>query len=694
MKKTIKKNVVITAVLAIMLCVSLIAGATFALFTSESKVNIAVTSGKVDVVANVDTDSVCTKQNGDADYIKGDSNMYQATAIFDNDGLTLSNMVPGDAIKFNIVVKNNSTVTVKYRTVIACEDNGLLDGLNITINDKPYKGTTDISDYETIEVGSKDVVVPVEIELPVLEDAINNLYQGKTLTLSYKVEAVQGNATTSNPDANTAYVYTASDMMALLTKTGVKKIEFVNDIDMSGKDWTGLNTNNFAQSGVTVIGNGHTVSNLSASFVDKTTYNVSINALTISDSKIERVRNTEGFAAFVQYADCCTITLDSCHLVDSEVKTTEDTRVGGFIGVCYGYAKVSNCTVEGCELEAFGSVGGIIAQAGDYTGGKVEINNCSVKNTILTSVDDGNWRVGAIVGSVNLGTTYVNGCTFSGNTLTQDSAANPNHELFGRIIANAGKLYVDGGEFIANGVILKGGEYQISTAEGLVYCATTYNTSNTTLNKKFVLMNDIDMEGIVWKPWCNDAQYFNGLFDGKNYEIQNLTIEDDAIALGHATGFIGRLGANGLGEKTLQNVKFVDANVSGHHWVGVAVGYNEYGYVYNVQVISSHVVNTHDKNGVISGDQIACGDKTGAVIGFVGASAADGCVNNCEAINCTVEGCHDAGQIVGAAKTAQVTNCTVGGKDGVIVSQTTQGDTCDSAGNNINNDIIGRVLQA
>ena len=53
MKKTLKRNIIVSAILTIMLCVSLVAGATYALFTSESKVNIAVTSGKVEVVADI-----------------------------------------------------------------------------------------------------------------------------------------------------------------------------------------------------------------------------------------------------------------------------------------------------------------------------------------------------------------------------------------------------------------------------------------------------------------------------------------------------------------------------------------------------------------------------------------------------------------------------------------------------------------
>ena len=42
-----KKSVILSSIMLIALCLSLITGATFALFTSESSVNIAVSSGKV-----------------------------------------------------------------------------------------------------------------------------------------------------------------------------------------------------------------------------------------------------------------------------------------------------------------------------------------------------------------------------------------------------------------------------------------------------------------------------------------------------------------------------------------------------------------------------------------------------------------------------------------------------------------------
>ena len=52
-EKKYEKRVLLTSLLTIALCFSLMFGATYALFTSESKVNIAVTSGKIEAVATV-----------------------------------------------------------------------------------------------------------------------------------------------------------------------------------------------------------------------------------------------------------------------------------------------------------------------------------------------------------------------------------------------------------------------------------------------------------------------------------------------------------------------------------------------------------------------------------------------------------------------------------------------------------------
>ena len=186
MKKT-RNSIIISAIMAIAMCVSLIAGATFAFFTSESQVNIAVTSGNVEVSATVENvEKSYVDENGET--VEG--KLYYGSAEFEDGKLTLSNFLPKDTVKFNIKVVNNSTVTVKYRTVISVvEDNGLFSSLDITLDGKKFYGYTSGSKYATLNPDEDKLIadVPVVITLP--EDATCN---NTSCTLSYTVEAVQG----------------------------------------------------------------------------------------------------------------------------------------------------------------------------------------------------------------------------------------------------------------------------------------------------------------------------------------------------------------------------------------------------------------------------------------------------------------------------------------------------------------------
>ena len=143
-----KRNILVGALLSIMLCVSVIAGATFALFTGKAETNIAVKAGEIKLTATVTPDEANTK-------------VFAGTVNFNNETntLELNNIVPMDKVAFTIAVKNDSTVRVKYRTVI-------------------------------IEVGTDVADVNVVVELP---RTAGDEYQGKSCVLNYKVEAVQGN---------------------------------------------------------------------------------------------------------------------------------------------------------------------------------------------------------------------------------------------------------------------------------------------------------------------------------------------------------------------------------------------------------------------------------------------------------------------------------------------------------------------
>ena len=193
--------------MAIALCMSVIAGATFALFTSDSSVNIAITSGNVEVTATASALKVyspkAVNETGIADAdnavdANGGRFVNGGTATLTGSELKLDNMTPGDKVNFNIKVENKSTVTVKYRTRIYCgEDNGLYAGLKFSITNgtETYESMA-ITDWATLTPDVREVAdLACEVELPV--DA-GNEYKNKSCKLVYQVEAVQGNAETAN----------------------------------------------------------------------------------------------------------------------------------------------------------------------------------------------------------------------------------------------------------------------------------------------------------------------------------------------------------------------------------------------------------------------------------------------------------------------------------------------------------------
>ena len=196
MNKKTKSSIILTSLGAIAIAGSLIAGSTYALFTSESKTNIAVTSGTVDVTATI-TDLLAyspteIKSDGTISVAENAANNTEATKVFANNGtaaldgnkLKLSNMTPGDKVTFNIKITNNSNVSAKYRTIVSSDDGELFDGLEFKIgNDYGVA----YSSWSTAESTTLDCYV----ELPA--DAENE-YQGKTCEIYFTVEAVQGNA--------------------------------------------------------------------------------------------------------------------------------------------------------------------------------------------------------------------------------------------------------------------------------------------------------------------------------------------------------------------------------------------------------------------------------------------------------------------------------------------------------------------
>lgn len=262
-------------------------------------------------------------------------------------------------------------------------------------------------------------------------------------------------------------VMTTAELRATLTAftsagSGDNIIEIGKDIVLKeGETWVPATIDGYHGAGViTVLGNGHTISGLNAPlFAGGFAGNsgIIVKDLTLDGVKINDATSTQGIGAFVCNVDSMpTIELDNCHLTNSEMISTGDARVGGLIGWTSGYnkpndgpvntyIKITKCSVERCTISANGSVGGIIGHAGGNPATYHTISDCTVKNCVLTSTDDGDWRVGVVVGTANVGELTINNITGSGNTITQTGKTAPEHSnLYGRFVPETtGKLVID-----------------------------------------------------------------------------------------------------------------------------------------------------------------------------------------------------------------------------------------------------------
>ena len=263
-------------------------------------------------------------------------------------------------------------------------------------------------------------------------------------------------------------VMTTAELRATLTAftsagSGDNVIEIGKDIVLKeGETWTPAKVDGYHGAGVvTVLGNGHKISGLNAPlFAGGFAGNsgIIVKDLTLDGVKINDATSDQGIGAFVCNVDSMpTIELDNCHLTNSEMISTGGARVGGLIGWTSGYNKpddgpvntyinITKCSVEGCTISAKGSVGGIIGHAGCNPATYHTISDCTVKNCVLTSTDDGGWRVGVVVGTANVGELSINNITESGNTITQPGKTAPEHSnLYGRFVPETtGKLVIDG----------------------------------------------------------------------------------------------------------------------------------------------------------------------------------------------------------------------------------------------------------
>ena len=216
-----KKKILLSSIVTIGLCLCMIAGSTFALFTSESELNVAVTSGTVSVEAKISETSL--KLSSIRGVKEGESNTFaeafgekfyyvvdEGLSAFHNGGtakvddatgkLEITNLTPGDKITFQIATSNTSTVNINTRIVLkeATGSEAFAKALKVHVNDVGVSLADDgfTSAWKFVEAKGEIGTYTITIELPASVenyDLDGNLLQGQSISFDVILQAVQAN---------------------------------------------------------------------------------------------------------------------------------------------------------------------------------------------------------------------------------------------------------------------------------------------------------------------------------------------------------------------------------------------------------------------------------------------------------------------------------------------------------------------
>ena len=196
--------------------------------------------------------------------------------------------------------------------------------------------------------------------------------------------------------------------------------------------------------------------------------------------------------------------------------------------------------------------------------------------------------------------------------------------------------------------------YTVYNADGLLAwneAAQKDESINCTLTA------DIDLTGKEWTPIGDNDNRYTGTFDGGNYTITGLTVNQEGT---NYVGLIGFIGSDG----TVKNVKLENVNITGSYYVGGVVGYNS-GSV-TACTSSGSVSGSYYVGGVVGGNfgTVTACTSSGSVSGsiYVGGVVGDnyGSVTACTASG-SVEGRSNVGGVVGYNSSGSVTACTSSG---------------------------------
>ena len=706
------KKIILSSILSLVLCLSVIAGATFALFTSESGVNVAINSGKVEVSAHAENLYLYSPTCINTDGTVADGTNAATGTTFQNGGtatitngneIVLDRMTPGDKVTFDIVVKNNSSVTIQYQTKIALDalDKGidLFSGLKVTLEkdrvSTEYDGMTAYSQWATLKATGEVERTTVTIELPT---KAGKEYQDLSCKLAFSVSAVQGNTNIEKPEENTVYIYNATDLLLFAKSVNNgngysgQTVKLMDDIDLAGIEWkpigqtSGYSARAYFQG--TFDGNGKTISNLN---VPATTWeagsndgeNFATGFFGFIDAGGNTIKNVtfdnakvEGHHWVGVVAGYMTGTVSGVKVTNSTVTSTyeNDKADGDKAGAIVGYLNqagsvITGCTVENCVVSGVRDCGGIV---GFSVAGSTTSNNTVKDTTVYYSTDKDAQIGGEIMGKRSPGANSNN--THTNVTVTKFVTVSTADELSSALNAT---YNADTTILLTDNINLAGFAWGAHALNGSNNAQLTIDGNGKTIygltSSKYYKINGFDSNGLVTsiKSGLSSVTFKNLTIDGAN-----LTNNGETFA---TTGVF-------VGDSNTVNITFdtctvKGANVNSYKYAGGFIGYTQDVYgdrtikFTNCVVSDSHINTTDSSAGGLVGQNYTNLDITGCKI--LGATS----IKCAEVRSGTVA---KAGYLIGTAtkNTVSISNITVDGSVSLDTMGCTTYDTAKYIGRN------------
>lgn len=537
------KKRLISSLLTIALCVSMIAGSTFALFTSKDTIDVSVKAAKVNIEATI-SDITLSSMGADmgADAAVGGTFENGGTATYDaqTGAFTLTNIAPGDKVNFKVNIINNSNIKIQYRVTEIIKGD-LVDALVAKVDDVELvsnSSTWTLWDIPT--EATKTVSHNVSIELPV---DVNDDYQEKTASVTFIVEAVQSNGTdlyvseVNSPDALAAALLAGEDIVltedVVLDEGTVLEIAAGSEvvIDLNGKTLTGA----VEKSAGALISNeglltvkGGTLKNttVNGGAVINNTGSLVLDGATIVGAPI-------GDGNYPSYA----VTTGGNLVIEEGTSISSDRGAIQIKG--NGTTTINGGTFTNNDIDR-SLTSHVVDLADDVTG----VHTLTINGGTFQHLHD-ETSGGVVICNRTTNTVYVNGGSFSGgNYYGNDNLSDYGfHGTFavtgGTYTAKPADAYIAAGcEAVTNtdgtfSVVVSGQDgFAValeSNAQTVTLAAGTFTLPNEIKNKTVTISGTEDTKISV----TSGLNYING----SNVTFDGVTIQSDPEGAGYTNGF-------------------------------------------------------------------------------------------------------------------------------------------------------------